>query len=76
MSESYLLFAGDIYYPMGGMEDFKGEFGSVGDAREFAESGDTYGFQWVQIVKRESLVTVLDGYRDSLEADLEWEENG
>ena len=30
----FLLFAGDNYYPAGGMEDFKGDFDTVDEALE------------------------------------------
>ena len=35
MSEKYYLFAGNNYYPKGGMLDYKGEFESIKDAVEY-----------------------------------------
>ena len=37
----YTLFAGDAYYPLGGLEDFKGEFNSLEAMTEAAK-----GFEW------------------------------
>lgn len=37
----YLLFYGDNYYPSGGWGDFQGDFDSLDDAVEAAETGNT-----------------------------------
>jgi len=32
----FLVFSGDTYYPCGGWDDFKGDFESLEEAKEFA----------------------------------------
>jgi hypothetical protein len=53
----YFLFAGENFYPVGGLDDLKGSFASVEDAlRYLADAGQTFEtFDWYQIA------TVVDG---------------
>ena len=57
----YFLFAGDNYYPVGGMEDLVGTFPTIEAAREAAEAGEfirtDYGrkYDWYHIA------TIRDG---------------
>jgi hypothetical protein len=44
----YLLFAGDIYYPAGGWDDFVASFDLPAEARTHAES--LHPCQWWQII--------------------------
>jgi len=39
MKKRYWLFAGDCYYPQGGMDDFKGDFDTISEAKNFYVSG-------------------------------------
>ena len=54
--EKYYLFAGHRYYPEGGMDDFRGEFESIEDAKRWYEdneqliSGDSYIDNWGHVV--------------------------
>ena len=56
----YFLFAGESFYPMGGMEDLVGTFPTYQAAREALadlrdEDGDTMYYDWYQIA------TIVDG---------------
>jgi len=44
----FLLFAGDFYYPNGGWDDFKGDFDSVENAKDWLE-GDG-GADWAHVI--------------------------
>ena len=54
----YLVFAGEIYYPCGGMDDLVGSFDSIEAAREAGKRND-----WYQIVRivRDGLELVEEG---------------
>jgi len=43
----FLLFAGDFYYPSGGMDDFKDSFNILEDAVIFANNE---GWDWIHIL--------------------------
>jgi hypothetical protein len=43
---TYLLFAGDDYYPDGGWEDYRGAFGSVESAKAAVRPSD----DWAHVV--------------------------
>jgi hypothetical protein len=48
----YLLFAGEIYYPIGGWDDLKGSFETIDEAKA-AASGDPphkYEFDWWHVI--------------------------
>lgn len=47
MSDRFLLFGGDTYYPLGGWADFKGSFPNVKQA--VAEAA-RWGWGWYQVV--------------------------
>jgi len=52
-----LLFSRYQFYPNEGFEDFRGEFGSIEDAKtKHSDSGDE--FQWAQIVNSETYETI------------------
>lgn len=50
----YFLFAGDHYYPNGGMGDFKGFFQTVQDATNYAKDYD-----WWHVVNQSDTKIVL-----------------
>lgn len=56
----YLLFAGQLYYPRGGWNDFAGSFGALDEAKAAASRflEDNYG--WVQAIDSETQARVLD----------------
>lgn len=46
----YWLFAGEDYYPEGGMSDFIGLFVTLQDAKDYIESNkDTKYLQWANV---------------------------
>lgn len=59
----YLLFAGDEYYPLGGVDDLKGRFASDSDALDWLKNAD--GFQsnqflyWAHLVDTETMEIVF-----------------
>lgn len=64
----FWLFAGSIYYPSGGMRDFRGEFDSVKDATEAfrtwcVERGTPTGqYEWAHVysVETGNIVTEVE----------------
>ena len=66
MSENikYLLFAGDVYYPLRGVFDLKGSFDSPEEAEEFyyrgyeLVDGITSSYEWGQIVNHRTMEIV------------------
>lgn len=57
----FLLFAGDRFYANAAWCDFKGDFASVHDARDYANGlrmGDDPYWDWCQIVDTESMQIV------------------
>jgi hypothetical protein len=51
----YALFAGKVYYPGGGMNDYRGTFPTKEDAMTRARQGEVYGeftfhWEWYHIV--------------------------
>ena len=57
MTEKYLLFAGEFYYPSGGLHDFIGNFKTIEDAK--GRIKDYH--DWYHIVDLESLEIVDEG---------------
>lgn len=60
---SYKLFMGWMYYPHGGYDDFKGNFGSNEEAIDWAEKNSTKDMDyWAHIVFEDEIVMrgVLD----------------
>lgn len=46
----YLAFFGQTYYPMGGMNDFIGDFDTVEEAKErIEEELDDWSYEWCQV---------------------------
>lgn len=51
----FLVFAGDCYYPEGGMNDFQGDFDTLEEARSFESKikekfeSDWGDFNWTRI---------------------------
>lgn len=43
----FIVFAGDQYYPLGGYRDYRGQFYTIGEAREYLLSSRQ---DWWQIV--------------------------
>lgn len=51
--KAYLLFAGSHYYPLGGVEDYIGDFDSIEEAvEEFHESS----YNWYQVVQHSDMM--------------------
>lgn len=46
----FFLFAGSGYYPVGGWEDFRGDFDTIDDARSVAKEKFGGSFEWWHIV--------------------------
>lgn len=71
----YGLFAGDVYYPGGGMNDYKGSFHSIEEAEAFFRKGGTYGirneymqiWEWAQVVDLKTMEVILVLSSSSLE---------
>lgn len=57
MTEKYLLFAGEFYYPSGGLHDFIGNFKTIEDAKGWIKDYH----DWYHIVDLESLKIVKEG---------------
>jgi len=53
-----LLFAGDNYYPVGGWNDFRGQFQSETDALAAVAKGD---WDWWHLVDPQTLKIVREG---------------
>lgn len=51
----YLLFAGDTYYPYGGINDFKGRYNSLELAKQAAQK-----FDWAHIVRAEDFIEIWE----------------
>lgn len=53
----YMLFAGSIYYPSGGWEDFKGYFDDIEKAKNWLrlEEKDA-SFMWAHIVYKNNII--------------------
>jgi hypothetical protein len=58
----YALFAGDNYYPCGGLRDLKGRFETLEDARVYVTTHLSYGefYDWWHIVDTETF-TIVQG---------------
>lgn len=58
----YLLFAGDQYYPRGGMYDLRGDFDTLEEAVEVASRGEPMiaesGYDWWHVVDSEIMDVV------------------
>jgi hypothetical protein len=57
----FFLFAGDQYYPSGGMNDFIDQFDNIDDAIGIARSGK-YDWYNIATVQNGELVTVTAGH--------------
>jgi hypothetical protein len=56
--KKYLLFAGENYYPKGGMNDFKGSFDTVEESENEYYTNEVQRYnswEWYQIVDSETL---------------------
>lgn len=63
----YLVFYGNRYYPYGGWEDYKGEFETLEDAKNFIYTLDTC-YTWAHIVFEKKIiysVTSVEEYHDT-----------
>jgi hypothetical protein len=47
--KNFLLFAGDVYYPSGGWDDFQGSFDTVDEAKAYLKA-QNHNHDWWQIV--------------------------
>lgn len=56
----FMLFAGENYYPCGGMEDFKGSFDTYEEAEEYVNTKnkgvqmDGWGWDWAHVYDTET----------------------
>ena len=58
----YFLFAGDHYYPGGGMEDFEGDFDTFGEAKAKGEKPDyDWWHVWDTHENREAMAEANNG---------------
>lgn len=58
----FLLFAGETYYALGGMNDFQGCADTIAEAKLYFDNHGNGGFRdwdWFQIVDSETLAVVL-----------------
>jgi hypothetical protein len=58
MTKRYLMFRGDVYYPLGGWSDFVGAFDSVDAALEENKRFPKPPGHWFQIVDLLSMLVV------------------
>lgn len=73
--KAYILFAGQRYYPQGGMDDYKGSFDSVDDAITAVEKNNkqyddywndvegaehTIRWEWWHVVQTSDMTCVTD----------------
>lgn len=59
--DRYYLFAGDTYYPGGGIGDLRGSFCNRGEAVKAAENGD---YDWWHVLDRETMEVIADSDQD------------
>lgn len=57
---TFFLFTFDEYYPSGGMNDLRGSFASIEDARAEKNKSDYEYFQIVQF--QDGKLVILEGY--------------
>lgn len=57
MTKSYLLFAFDKYYPVGGWDDYRGAYATLEEAWKGA-ANEFRGYQFYQIVDLTTLAVV------------------
>ena len=63
----YLLFAGDTYYPRGGMRDLKGDFEYLTEAKLAAAEGESMignegsGYDWWHVFDTQEMCVVANG---------------
>lgn len=55
--KKYLLFAGDNYYPMGGFDDFRGDFDTIELAEQHLKACFS-DVDWAHIVDRDTRVII------------------
>lgn len=71
MTERYLLFAGERYYPAGGWQDFKMSFPSP-ELAEKAVTGFLEDYDWWQIVDLGARAIIKEARKKNL-SDDDWE---
>lgn len=59
--DKYVLFAGDYYYPSGGMEDIKGWFPDEASAVEAGCTWRSRGYDWWQVVDSQTWKVIKEG---------------
>jgi hypothetical protein len=54
----FLVFTGELYYPLGGMKDFKSDFDTLEEAKDYLLSPASGYYDWAQIydIKENKLV--------------------
>jgi len=66
----YLLFAGDTYYPHGGMHDLRGDFFTAEGAVSQAQKGEPMvavsGYDWWHVIDTETWLVVASHDRDEI----------
>lgn len=74
LKKSYMLFAGSIYYPSGGWEDFKGYFSSVDKAKLWLQKNEPDACdKWAQIVYNDKIVIWASSKDTNILEDGMWE---
>ena len=66
---SVKLFLGEIYYPCGGYEDFRGNFENAEIAIKYIEDKFPYSNQWAHIVLDDKII--IEG-RSSWYPETKW----
>ena len=75
--KKYLLFAGNTYYPQGGMHDLKYSAATIDECKKYfvenAEeiSNGTYINNWCHIVDASNLNIVVTGELESVQSDVD-----
>lgn len=65
----YFLFAGDDYYPCGGMEDYIGVFQTIGAALERYDRDQEYEWGHIATMQNNNLIIFLKYRRDWIKGD-------
>lgn len=55
----FWTFSGDTYYPIGGMQDFKGSFDTKEEASAFLLKKFNMGFEWFHIYDSQECKVVM-----------------
>ena len=74
MTEDYMVFQGDRFYPSGGWEDYQCSFDNIEKCKNYIKMGDSYT-QWAHIVHMGKIVMkAFDKEIDYYNHEWEFEE--